>query len=91
MAPAFPPVTPTDLGTVRVENESGVVAVGRLSLTTDHDGAIDFAARGTRGPEPGVYRLRIKRRQVEAELRELQHGDRGRMRVSLAETLPVRR
>ena len=52
MAPAFPPVTPTDLGTVRVEDESGVVAFGRLSLTTDHDGAIEFAARGTRGPEP---------------------------------------
>lgn len=64
MASAFPPVTPTDLGTVRVENSSGVVAVGRLSLTTDHDGTIDFAARGTRGPEPGVYRLRLERRLV---------------------------
>ena len=52
MAPAFPPVTPPDLGTVRVEDESGVVAVGRLSLTNDQDGAIDFAARGTLGLSP---------------------------------------
>ncbi len=66
------------------------MGVRRRSLTTDHDGAIDFAARGTLGPEPGVYRLRIKRRLVEAELRELKRGDRGRMGVRLAEAIAKR-
>ena len=90
MAPAFPAITPTDLGTVRVEDESGVVAVGRLSLTNDYDGAIDFAARCTEGSEPGVYRLRIRRRLVDAELRELKRGDRGRMSVRLEEAVAKR-
>ena len=90
MAPAFPAITPTDLGTVLVEVKSGVVAVGRLSLTNDYDGAIDFAARGTEGPEPGVYRRGIKRRLVDAELRELKRGDRGRMCVRLEEAVAKR-
>ena len=70
MAPAFPTVTPTDLGTVLVEDESGVVAVGRLSLTTEHDGAIvavpvrDTLKRGTALIEATVAREHLWRAQT---------------------------
>lgn len=78
------PVTTRDVGTAVVETlEGDVVTVGRLTLTSDRSGVINFTSRGTRGPEPGFYKLRVKRRVREAELRELRRTDRERMTVRL--------
>ena len=78
-----------DLGAVLVEDDAGrVVAIGRLSLTGDRDGAIDFAACASAGPEPGQYTLRIgKRKRLSAELKTVLRSERGRMVVHLEGSL----
>ena len=35
--------------------KAGVVAIGKLALTSDRSGSIDFAACGTQPPEPATY------------------------------------
>ena len=54
--------TPTpNLGCVSVEAADGqILAVGRLSLSSDIDGSIDFGDCGTTAPKPGTYRLLIR-------------------------------
>ena len=47
---------------------SKLVAFGKLALTKDTEGSIDFGACGTGPPEPGTYTLLVKWKKLRAEL-----------------------
>ncbi len=62
---------------------SKLVAFGKLALTSDTDGSIDFGACGTEPPEPGAYTLLVKWKKVRAELLAVAPAEPHRMIVRL--------
>ena len=69
-----------------VENSDGVaVAVGKLVLTSDVEGALDFHACASATPTPGTYTLRLRRKRRSARLKAVGSTDHGRMTMPLDE------
>ena len=62
---------------------SKLIALGRLALTGDTEGSIDFGACGTEPPEPGTYTLLVKWKKVRAELVATAPNEPTRMIVRL--------
>lgn len=72
----------TNLGSVTGESSDGVaVAVGKLVLTSEVDGAPDFQACASAAPAPDTYTLRLRRKRRSAELKTVRSTDPGRMTV----------
>lgn len=78
--------TAQDLGCIEVLDEAGtVVAVGKLTLTTPYDGALDFEACATAAPAGGWYLTRIDEELAGAMLRPVGPQQPARMLVTLDE------